>query len=397
MSTLVIEAPEAAPAERPGGSAGRSRWARGRTALARLVVGVLLCFHPLTAVLVVGWTYRLLRRRLLRSLGVADLLPASEAGPVPPRWLLADDPRAVWSCPDRHGRPPGILRRLRRTPRVLFGGAATNARAGLAVLAGTYFLTLPACLCWWICWYDGWLNSFNKGYEQAVVGPATGLAGVAFFLAAMLVLPMAWAHHAATGSISAYAQPGLMLRLARQQLPRYVAYAALLALLTLPISALRVLPVAFTSIDPTLETASPERVAQVASRYILGCGVYVFLAYLASRRLLVPLYRRALLARLAARPETADRLPPAFRDALARAGHLDPRPPAPRRPIRRGLAGLARRLAAPALGTALLLLAFALVAQFFVVEFVNHQPFVGWMNQPLIHLPSLHFTPGGNG
>jgi hypothetical protein len=397
MSTLAIDLPATRDDPAPPAPARRGRLARLGTALSRLVVGVLLCFHPLPAVLVVGWTHRMLRRRLLRSLGIADAMPDAEAGAIPPRFFLADDPRAVWTRPDRHGRPPGFLRRLLRTPRVLLGGAAANARSGLAVLAGTYFLTLPACVCWWVGWYDGWLNSFNKGYEQAVVGPATGIAGILCFLAAMVVLPLSWAHHAATGTVAAYAQPGLMLRLARRRLGRYVVYVALFAVLTLPVSILRVMPVSFTNLDPTLETASPERVSRVANAYILGCGVYLFLAYVASRRLLGPLYRRALLGVLADRPETADRLPDRFRHALARAGHLDPPPPAPRRPLRRGAAAVARRLVGPALWSALFLLSFALVAQYFVVEFVNHQPFVGWMNQPLIHLPSLHFTPRGNG
>jgi hypothetical protein len=40
---------------------------------------------------------------------------------------------------------------------------------------------------------------------------------------------------------------------------------------------------------------------------------------------------------------------------------------------------------------------FAFVAQIFVSEFFNYHPVVGWLNQPLVHLPWFRYIPAGLG
>ena len=66
-----------------------------------------------------------------------------------------------------------------------------NVKLGVGAIFNTWVLTLPACGLWLFAWYDGWNNSFTKGYEQAGVGPGTELLGVGLFIAAMLYVPMA--------------------------------------------------------------------------------------------------------------------------------------------------------------------------------------------------------------
>ena len=79
------------------------------------------------------------------------------------------------------------------------GSLWANLRIGVQGIFNVWVWTMPACVLWMFSWYAGWDNSFNKGYEQAWVGPTTGLLGVAMFIAAMFYVPMAQARQAVTG------------------------------------------------------------------------------------------------------------------------------------------------------------------------------------------------------
>ena len=45
-------------------------------------------------------------------------------------------------------------------------------------MANTWVLTLVPSLLMLFSWEAGWDNSFNKGYEQAAIGPTTGTLGI---------------------------------------------------------------------------------------------------------------------------------------------------------------------------------------------------------------------------
>ena len=36
---------------------------------------------------------------------------------------------------------------------------------------------------------------------------------------------------------------------------------------------------------------------------------------------------------------------------------------------------------------------FTFVSQIYIAQFLNHHPVVGWLNQPLVQLPSFHYIP----
>ncbi len=139
----------------------------------------------LLSIVAVGWVQRRMQRETLRAFeragegalqGVPELRDALE----PPGWFGGVPSASGW--------------------RRFLGGFTANARIGLAATLNTWALTLPGALLWLFSWYDGWNNSFHKGYEQAAVGPAMGLLGVGLFIAAMLYVPMAQARQASTGS-----------------------------------------------------------------------------------------------------------------------------------------------------------------------------------------------------
>lgn len=386
------------------------RFGRALAAVSRFAFGVVLCFHPLTAIIAVGWVFRLMRRNLWRGWWVAagndrsDFAEFEPPVPIPgggfpvgvvPRWLAVERAREHIRRPLSDGREPSRFRRLARVPGAWLGGLWANVREGIRAVACTYVLTLPGCFLWLAAWYDGWNNSFTKGYEQAAVGPLTGVLGSVLFIAAMVYVPMAWAHLAATGRAWAFFQFSLVWSLIRRRLGSVVLFAAAFSLLTLPVSVLRAAPAFFTNIDPTLESATPERIRQVANTYILLGGAYMLLAFLIVHLLAGRMYRVALLGLLRAEPRRADELPPDLRAGLAQLGLIPEGPPGRRHPLVAVVVGTGRTTVRVALWAGLLVLWFTVVAQIFVGEFLNHHPVAGWLNQPLIHLPSIHFTPGG--
>jgi hypothetical protein len=75
-----------------------------------------------------------------------------------------------------------------------------------------------------------------------------------------------------------------------------------------------------------------------------------------------------------------------------RLGLVPLEPPARPHPVIRAALSTGRTAWVGLIWVGVAALWFSVVAQVFVVEFLNHQPVVGWMNQPLVHVPSLHFT-----
>ncbi|MEL6265922.1 MAG: hypothetical protein AAFR52_09805 [Pseudomonadota bacterium] len=297
-------------------------------------VAVLLALHPLGAVLVLGWLMRLMRAEdglARRRLSTAEALP--RRAPLP-GWLTAD---------------PGTAQG--RTARLL-GGLWQNLRDGLAALATLLAGTLPFTLLWLLAWWGGWENSFNKGYEQSWVGPTVALTGVALALPLLARLPMALAHQAAEGRMSAFFARRDVSRLIRAAGWRYAALMVATAIAALPLFALKGLPVFVEDWSPGFTARNEAGVEAFANVYRLLATAYLVLALIMLRRRAARLHARASLAVEAGGP-------------------------------RRGpVAGLGHVLRSAVLWTA----SFAIVAQVFVAQFVNHQ-WVAWLLPPLATLP----------
>lgn len=379
--------------------------------LVRLAIGGLLCFHPLLAIIPVGWTHRLMRRRIWR--GWWDSVPFDERPELnqamrelgldvvrgrTPRWFLSEEFRQALGRPGRDGREPGFLRKLARLPGALTGSLRKNLGYGVSTLACTYALTLPGCFLWWAAWYDGWNTSFNKGYENSAVGAITWFAGSFLFIAAMMYVPMAWAHHAATGDARAFFQFGVVTRLIRKRLAATVLFAACFALACAPIIVLRVMPSFLPQmIDLEVETATPETIQSVANTFILVSGLVAFLLYVMVHLFAARLYRPAVLKLLNEDPGALETLPPVLKEGLIRLGLVSEVHGRLRHPLIRVVVGTARLSVRVALSLALFLLWAFIVFEILVSEFLIHRPISGWLNQQLVHLPSLFFqtNPGG--
>lgn len=400
-------APE--PVARAAGRIGlATRIARSARGCIKLCVGVLLCFHYLGSVLVVGWTARLMRRRVLhhwwRRSPVAnwqdfDQFVREQGHELPgtplPAWFVGERIRRKIGEDRPGGRPPGWLRRTARIPGALFESLGRNLKVGLFTLGVTYAATGPGCLLWLGSWYAGWNNSFHKGYEQAAVGPLTGVLGTILFILAMTYVPMAWAHAAAAGDPRAFFDFGLIRRVCRSRPAIMALYALIFSLAQLPVSVMKVLPLAFTGINPALEEAGPEEVQRILTIYHLACAAVVFSAYLMVHLLAARIYATSLTRLLARDPSLVTRLHPAIARSLDALELLPAAPPRRKHPLVAVVLGTGRWGTDLVFRVATFLLWFTVVAQLFVTEFLIYHPFVGWMNQPLVHLPSLFVLLSG--
>ncbi|QDV37274.1 hypothetical protein [Tautonia plasticadhaerens] len=392
------------------GVSSRKRIASALSVSIKIMIGVLLCASPWTAVLVVGWTFRLMRRRIVR--GWWDRSPSGERGDfdswsasagvtVPPdalpRWILAERFSAQLDRATSDGERPGRVRKALRVPPALVGSLALNLGAGLRAIGCTYVLTLPACGLWLGSWYAGWNTSFTKGYENAFVGAQTGVFAHVMFIVAMLYVPMAWAHLAASGRAWSFFHFGLVGRLIWRSGGSMALFAAVFALASLPVLALRAAPFAFTLSDPDAwADATPAEILRFAERYEMAAGVYLFLAFVGLHLLIARIYRRALLRALQRDPRLADRLPEPTRLILAEL-RLIPDGPIRRGPIAQATRWGARTSLNLAAGLGSALLWFVVIAEIYLGQFLNHIPWAGWLNVPLIHLPALQTTPAGLG
>lgn len=265
------------------------------------VIGTLLSTNPVTALIVLGW----LMRRM--------------------RWIAGIDPRRPgWLVGEGQSR---VARGI--------SGLLANIRAGAGAALSLTLATLPFTALWTFGWWSGWENSFNKGYEQAAVGPLLSLMAIALALPILSLLPMALAHQAVTGTWRALFDWRRVWELIARAGWRYPLLIVLTAILALPVTLFRVMPLFIEEIVPGSTDMTTDEVAQVNLRLTLAFAATVFLAL-------------AILRGMAAR---------VYRHAVARLGE---RPPA--LPFR--LIGWAIMLAA----------SFAFVAQIYVGQFFNH----GW-------------------
>ena len=368
----------------------------------KYLVGVTLCQTFLGSILVVGWTYRLMQRTVLKTwwkksqlrrdgVTFGEFLTESPSfGQMQhwPNWILGQSPAIGPQSKPAWGR-------------VLFGSLWSNGKLGIQAIFNTWVLTMPACVLWLFAWFAGWNNSFNKGYEQATVGPLTGSLGVLLFIAAMFYVPMAQARQATTGSYRAFYEFRFIWRLVRNRWLGCLKLAALYSLLSLPFIILKTAPAFFPQINPALEDVSDAQVLQILNWYYFAAGALVFASFLLLKLSAARTYAAALLSNVTRGCVDPNDLHPAERKALEELSLLS----SPERPRRhlviRTVTGSGRFVKGMTVGLATAFVWFVFVSQIFVSEFFNYHPIDslqgnflgGWLNQPLVQLPWFNYTP----
>lgn len=320
---------------------GPGRLARlGRFGL-DLVIGTLACTSPVTAVVALGWLARRSGHLARDRFGAAD---------EPPGWLLG--PREV------AGRPAGRLTRA-------LGGLAANIRSGLVALVALLAWTLPFTLLWLGAWWAGWENSFNKGYEQAAVGPSVFVFGVLIAALVLPVLPLVLAHLAAEDRLAAAFELRRLRSLVAQAGWRVAALAVLTTLLALPFALARGLITSATDWAPWIADLPPEALEALRGQIALGLAALAFTSVWLVRSLAARIYARAA-------PRAAG-LKPGLWDGTQAAEAAEPA-----RPASRVLTALWLAMAmAATVATAFLILAG---------QFLDHA-WWRWVFHPLLTLP----------
>jgi hypothetical protein len=268
-----------------------------------------------------------------------------------------------------------------------------NLKVGFQGWFNVCLLTLPGCGLWLFAWYDGWNNSFNKGYEQAAVGPVTGWLGIVLFIAAMFYVPVAQARQASTGQWTSFFHFGMVRRLIRRRWLAVAGLAGLYASLSLPVYVLKTVPAFYPKMNAAWNDLAPASAAAILDAHFFWSCLYVFPVFVLLRLVAGRVYASALWDAVRGGTLDAEDLAPIERRTFERLGLLGVDPVPPRPAVWRVLTWAGTRAGRLAAGGVAALLWFSLVAQVFVAEFLNYHPGVGWLHQPTVHTPWFHYVP----
>lgn len=389
-----------APAITAGGRVLTTAW-RTIVFFWKYLVGALFCQSLLGAIAIVGWTYRLSQRSALRywwscrgenrksGERFRDHLAQHETAHEHlhwPNWFAAQNFRKAIQ------RNPGTSTASHawQLVQASFQSLVANIKLGLQGIFNTWVFTMPACILWLFSWYDGWNNSFNKGYEQAFVGPAVGWLGIMLFIAAMFYVPLAQARQAVTGEWRSFYHFGLVWGLVRRHWLACLALAGLTSLFFLPLMIMKTAPQFFGSKDPNLTAGE---VVKVLNGYFFVCAFLVFPLFVALRVLAARVYARGILQGVQTGEIAVTDLAPKERLELHRLNLIQVNPPRSRHVLLR-VARSTTSLVLLGIGAwATALIWFTFVAQIYISEFLSYHGAMGWLNQPLVQLPWFRYIP----
>jgi hypothetical protein len=374
-----------------------------RTALAlwKFVVGVLFTQTLLGSIIIVGWTFRAAKRAVHKAwwkqsapgktVCFCDFVQCSSYHQSLggwPNWILEHE--RAWL---RAHRIPGF-RGVRAFAKALFHSLGSNLKIGVQGIFNTWVLTMPGCILMLFAWYAGWHNSFNKGYEQAIVGPLTGIGGVILFIAAMYYVPMAQIRQASTGDWRAFYDFKTVRQLIRKKWLACLGLAVLFTVFSLPVTILKTAPAFFPQINPLLADLPPAEAFAFAKKYYFYSAMVLFAAFVALRIVAAKIYASALLACVQSGALAEEALAENEWETLHRLELLTVQPAKPRHYLVRTIAWLGTRIGRATTGVALFFVWFSFVGQVYVSEFFMKSPFAhGWLNQPLIQLPWFNYIP----
>jgi len=369
------------------------RFVKALTFVWKYFLGVVFMQTLLGAVLVVGWTYRLMQRAALKrwwrlsdsteTFTTFCLRETDTAQHVQwPNWLLG--PSAV--------HPSGGKVTFRRIARRMAGSLKYNLVTGFQALVNTFLLTLPAGLFWWFGWFAGWDNSFNKGYEQSFAGALIALVGIALFIAAMLYVPMAQARQAATGEMRAFFDGRVIIKLIRRSWPKLALLAGLYALAMAPMTLSRIAPVGLAQ-NPEYANMTDAAFVEYLQNFYLGLAVIILPLYILTHLVAVRIYATAVASALKDRAITADKLRPYEYNVLNRLDMLHEPESAKSHVVVELVKKTTKPFARFAFIVAVIILWFLVGGQVFVQQFFTYQSPRAWLNQPTIQAPWVRYIP----
>jgi len=346
------------------------------------------------ALVVVGWTLRLMQRGVLKTWWRLSPLPAGDVSFE--QFLLLDPSTAAlasWPnwCLGQTNPEGGLARRLwiRCT-----GSLWLNVRKGVQAMFNTWVVTLPAGFLWASGWYFGWQNSFNKGYENAPYGPVTFILGMLWFSVAMIHVPLGLARQASTGDWRRFYDFRILWCLSRRRWLATLALAGAWAGATALAILLKTGPQYFAGYGPHFADVTDVEAFQIARRFYWVSAWVLFPLYVGIRLLAARIYARGLVEAYQLGVLGEDAFAENEWHALRRLGLLTPRHRPRRHILVRVAAWLATRsgrlvAVSTVFGIWFALSFFNLVGEFFARTEYSR----GWWNQSMIHLPWFDYTP----
>jgi hypothetical protein len=398
-----LTSPEINSPAPPSSRASRLRYHlyRGMLGVWKLIFGVVLTQSLVGSILIVGWVTRAAQRTTQRFWWRKSSRPKDDcfcdfvqcssfhrALGGWPNWILEHN--RAWA---RARQTPG-LGKVRTLGKALFHSLWLNLKLGVQVIFNTWVFTLPAGILMLFAWYAGWHNSFNKGYEQAIVGPITGIGGVILLIAAMYYVPMAQTRQASTGNWRSFYEFKTVWQLIRKRWLSCFGLAVLYTVISVPVTILKTIPAFFTQINPKLAELPATEALDFAKMYYFYAAIVLFIGFLILRIVAAKIYASSLLACIQSGALPEDSLAENEWETLHRLDLLTIKPAAPRHFLVRTAAWLGTKVGRATTGFALFVVWFTFVAQIHASEFFLKSPMGrGWLNQPLIQLPWFNYIP----
>lgn len=371
----------------------------------KLLVGGFFCQYLFTAILSIGWTFRLMQRVAVtrwwslsnRSQGGVSF--RADARTVPalrdfqswPGWFFHRSGLGVvrrdWAAAQ------GMWAKSRLAVSGPFGALKENLVGGVQGIFNVWVLTALPVLLWQFGWYSGWDNSFNKGYEQFSVGQFISVAGIVTFLPVMLYLPLAQARQAVTGDWRTFYQFKTVWRLIQRRRLACLVLAGVYSLVSFPLALTRVLPSFITSNNPAFAAMSDAELLDWANNYYFWVSAAGFAAYALLHLLAARIYAGAVVEACRAGALTQRELSVFERHMLSGLQLIELETPGKPHIAIKIVAAAARPAWRAAMTTATLMIWFSFVAQIYVSEFFVYHQARGFINQPLIQLPWFRYVP----
>ncbi|NJK62698.1 MAG: hypothetical protein HC921_08475 [Synechococcaceae cyanobacterium SM2_3_1] len=359
-----------------------------------LWLSAVFCQSLLTSIIALGWIYRWVcvdsHRHLFKCSPLADTTTWQDFSSQHP------DLQALQTVPRYFQVQPGISsegNRIQRFFHKRFHSFWLNGRQGWSGILTTWSLTLLPCLIWSWAWYTGWQISFTKLYEESATGFSMGLLGFLLFTAVMFYLPVAQARHAFTRDWGSFFQVRFLCALINQFPLRYALLALGYVGSSFVLLYFKALPAFFPSMNPLLADLSIPESLELLNRYYFYTGSLAFILVVILRTWAGRLYTSGLpiLWTQSRWPvdtfheqevQLLERLQIGYGSASRSQGLV--------KRLLQGPFSLTYRVGL-FLATLLLWSLFSFTP--FISEFAHYYPVAGFLNQPLVHLPSFRYVP----
>ena len=351
----------------------------------------------LTAIIILGWTYRwvgyLVKRRLFRLSPLSNTFTWNQ-------FLIREKNNnqdiSNYSYPKLWETPQQIkclnYPRFKWLHRILYS-LKLHFKIGLSGILATWIFTLIPCLLCAYAWYVGWHISFNKMYEQSETGASLGFLGTILFTVIMLYVTLAQARYALTKDWRSFLSFKLIkIWVCHRPLQLFIlAISYLFSSFILFI--IKIMPVFLPIINPDLESLNSTQALQFLNDYYFWTGIISLGLFFALKMMAGFIYSGVLVETWQKNIVTEYDLHQEEIYYLNKFRFSSNLTYSNQKPIQRIIISSV----SIAYRSSLIILIFFTWFLFsflpFISEFFNYYPQRGFLNQPLVQIPCFRYVP----